>query len=189
MPSTHCKQPGGPVRTERSRGGRVLLLATLAGVGALSACGARTRARAISVHTLELAPPVEPGRTRRALVSDPTRLGRLYCPLGPRLGLIQVRSPRQWETLRRCAPELGPAPDFREGIVVGLASRAGLPLDGSWPIHLQSVRVHSGAGFATGRFKGGTFLPDGTTYLETAQFDGLNTVLMVEVNGTRFYPE
>ncbi|MFQ5806479.1 MAG: hypothetical protein ACE5I3_08520 [Phycisphaerae bacterium] len=158
-------------------------------MAALSACSARLRDRTISVRTLESAPAVEPSVTRRAVVSDPPRLEGLYCPLGRRLGLFHIRTASEWEVLRRCAPELGPAPDFARGIVVGLASHTGQPLNGQWPIHLETVRVHEGVGFAIARFEGGSFLPDGTTYLETAQFDGLATVLMVEVNGTRFYPE
>jgi hypothetical protein len=167
----------------------VALLGMLAGIGMLCACGTYARPPVVSVHTLEGAPSVYPSFTQRTIVSDPTRLHQFYYPLGQRLGLFQIRTPQQWEALRREAPELGPAPDFDRGIVVGLASHAGLPLDGTWPIHLQSVRIHNGAGFAIGSFGGGSFLPDGTTYLETAQFEGLATVLIVEVNGTRFYPE
>lgn len=189
MPSIHCKPAGRPLRATRRQAGRVLLLAVLPGVTALCACGIRTRPQVVSVHALEDAPPVCPSFTRRAIVSDTTQLRPLYCPLGSRLGLFQIRTAQQWEALRRQAPELGPAPDFDDGIVVGLVSHAGLPLDGTWPIHLQSVRVYNGAGLATGSFGGGSFLPDRTTYLEAAQFDGLATVLIVDVNGTRFYPE
>ncbi len=189
MPSTHCKRAGRPLRAARRRVVHVLLLMILSGVGALCACGTYARPRVVSVHALEGAPSVYPSFTRRAIVSDAARLHQLYYPLGQRLGLFQIRTAEQWEALRREAPELGPAPDFDDGIVVGLASHAGLPLDGTWPIHLQSVRIHNGAGFATGSFGGGSFLPDGTTYLETAQFDGLAAVLIVEVNGTRFYPD
>lgn len=189
MPSAHCKQLARTSRTARRRAFRGLLLTVLAGLGALSACGTHDRQRVVSVHALEAATPVEPRLIRRAIISDTVQLNGLYYPLGRRLGLFQIRSAEEWETLRRCAPELGPCPDLDGGIVVGLASHAGLPLNGRWPIHLQYVRVHDGAGFATAHFDGGSFLPDGTTYLETAQFDGLATVLMVEVNGTRFYPE
>ena len=189
MPSVQCKQLAHPSQAARRRAVRGLLVLILSGAGVLSACGTHARARVVSVRALEAAPPIEPTVTRRALVSDPAQLRELCFPLGRRLGLVQIRSAEQWATLQRCAPELGPPPDFDEGIVVGLASHAGLPLDGTWPIHLQSVRIHQGAGFATGRFEGGSFLPDGTTYLETAQFDGLGAVLMVEVNGARFYPD
>ena len=96
---------------------------------------------------------------------------------------------KDWEILRRYAPEIGPCPDLSRGIVVGVTSEAGLPLDGSWPIRLEAARIYQGAGFLIARFDGGSFLPDGTTYLEAAQFDGLHIVLMAEVNGVRFYPE
>jgi hypothetical protein len=167
----------------------LLLLVILSGIGGVSACNTLARPRVVSASALEGAPAAAPHITRRAIISDWAQVSELHCPLGQRLGLFQIRSEEQWERLRRQAPELGPAPDFDSGIVVGLASHAGLPLDGSWPIHLQSVRIHEGAGFATGYFEGGSFLPDGTTFLEAAQFDRLAKVLIVEVNGTRFYPE
>jgi hypothetical protein len=167
-----------------------MLLTSLIGLGGLSACGPRLRARPISVHALETAAAVEPSAVRRAIALDAGPPNEeFYHPLGGRLGLFQIRSAKEWEVLRRRAPELGPCPDLRRGIVVGLASHAGLPLNGAWPIHLETVRVHNGAGFAIAHFQGGSFLPDGTTYLETAQFDGLTAVLMIEINGTRFYPE
>jgi hypothetical protein len=189
LPSTQRKRSARRLGTPRGRVIRILLLALLSGLGGLSACGTHRRPLVVSVDALEHAPVLEPHATRRAIVSDPAQLDGLYYPLGRRLGLFQIGTAEQWETLRRQAPELGPAPDFDAGIVVGLASHAGLPLDGTWPIHLQSVRVHQGAGLAIGCFPGGSFLPDGSTYLETAQFDGLAAVLIVEVNGTRFYPE
>lgn len=189
MPSSHCKQPGGPTAPTAHRLYRGLLWAALAGLTALSSCGARLQPRVISVRELESATDVKPALPRRAVVSDVAGIEELCTALGPRLGLLQVRTASEWEMLRRCAPELGSAPDFSRGIVIGLASQAGQPLDGNWPISLEAVRVHRGAGFAIAHFEGGSFLPDGTTYLETAQFDGLATVLMVDVNGTRFYPK
>jgi hypothetical protein len=184
--STHCKQSGHP---PAPRVVPVLLAATLVALGGLSACGTHIRPQVVSVNALETAPVVKPSVTRRAIVSDTAQLRELYYPLGERLGLFQVRSAEQWELLRHQAPELGRAPNFDSGIVVGLASHAGLPLDGTWPIRLEAVRIHNGAGFASGRFEGGSFLPDGSTFLEAAQFDALAAVLIVEINGTRFYPE
>ncbi len=189
VPSGQCKRLEPASRRAR-RGILMGPLATcLAGLVALSACGARPHRQAISVRALETAAAVEPVTVRRAIVSDMREFDAFYHRLGGRLGLFQIRTAEQWEALRRHAPELGPAPDLSRGIVIGLASLAGLPLDGSWPIHLKTVRVHDGAGLAIARFQGGSFLPDGTTYLEAAQFDGLAAVLIVEVNGTRFYPE
>ncbi len=166
-----------------------LLLVALACSGWLSACGARPGPRVVSIGSLEAAQAVEPTGIRRAIISDLRKLEDDYYPLGPRLGLFQIQTRSEWKQLKAHAPELGTCPDLRRGIVLGLISHAGMPIDGTWPIRLQSVRIHEGAGFATASFAGGSFLPDGTTYLETAQYDGLAAVLMVEVNGTRFYPQ
>ena len=116
-------------------------------------------------------------------------LGDAFRPLGARLGLVQVNSAEQWARLARLAPGLGPCPDLSGGSVVGLASTIGMPLNGRWPIHVQSVRAHEGAGLLVARFDGGSYLPDGTAYLETMYVPDLATVLVVEVNGVRFYPE
>jgi hypothetical protein len=165
------------------------LLSGLLGLTTLAACAIHPRPQVVTVRTLESAVTVLPHAARRAVLSPASELRGLYCPLSERLGLLQIRTKKDWQTLRRHAPEIGPCPDLSHGIVVGLTSHAGLPLDGSWPIRLETARVHQGAGFVTAHFQGGSFLPDGTTYLETAQFNGLRIVLMAEVNGVRFYPE
>jgi hypothetical protein len=162
-------------------------LAGFAVLAGLSACGSRPHS--VTVHTLETAAAVEPRATQRAIVSTLPAGGGAGYALGQRLSLFEVRTPGQWQSLRRHAPELGPCPDLSRGIIVGLASHAGMPLDGQWPIRLDTVRVYKGAGFVIASFAGGSYLPDGTTYLETAQFEGLRSVLMVEVNGVRFYPQ
>lgn len=160
----------------------------LAAWSCLSACALKPTVQTISVRTLEEAPALRPKMIRRAIISAENRLTFSSCPLGARLGLIQVWTPEQWEQLRAAAPEIGACPDLSDGMVVGLLSYAGLPVNGTWPIRLQGMRVHRGAGFAIGEFEGGTYLPDGTTYLEIAQFSDLRNVLMVEIDGTRFYP-
>jgi len=185
VPSDLRKQ--APPQPSRRRCALAGLL--IAGLAALTSCAGRSARPAITVQALESASRVAPTFTRRAIVTRPDELGDLYHPLGRRCGLIEVRSGSEWERLRRVAPELGPPPDFRRGAVIGITSDAGLPLDGSWPIGLEAVRVCAGAGFAVARFPGGTFLPDGTTYLEASQIEGLAVVLMVEINGTRFYPQ
>ncbi|MFQ5473206.1 MAG: hypothetical protein ACE5FA_10020, partial [Dehalococcoidia bacterium] len=119
----------------------------------------------------------------------PTTIEPLYRPLCSRLGIIHIRGPAQWRDLQEAAPGIGPAPDFERGIAIAIASRAGQPLDGGWPISLQAVRVVGGAGFVSVHFASGTFLPDGTTYLEATFVEDLDTVLVVEVNGVRFYPQ
>ena len=168
--------------------GRRIGAALFAGWAGLSACGVRPGVQTITVQALEDAPTARPRFVRRAIVSPAAEWQSCYYALGPRLGLVQIRSEHDWENLRTAAPEIGPCPDFNQGIVVGLVSHAGLPVNGRWPIHLDTIRICRGAGFATGEFEGGTYLPDGTTYLEVAQFSELRSVLMVEIDGTRFYP-
>lgn len=189
MSSDQRKRPESALRACRIRIRHGKLWAGLAGLLVASACGTRPHPRTVSVHALETAQAVEPSTIQRAIVSDAAELDEWCYPLGRRMALVQVRSPEQWALLRRVAPELRGRPDLTRGIVIGLISRAGLPLNGIWPIRLKTVRVHEGAGFVVARFDGGSFLPDGTTYIETAQINGLSAVLMVEVNATRFYPQ
>jgi hypothetical protein len=49
--------------------------------------------------------------------------------------------------------------------------------------------VTDGGGLVNATFAAGSYLPDGTGYAETAYVDGLYAVLVVDVNGTSFYPE
>lgn len=173
-----------PIDTERT-----LLFAGLVALFTVGACSARPQILTVSLRTLEEAAAARPGPRTRVVVSDLAALGDAFRPLGARLGLVQVNSTEQWERLARLAPGLGPCPDLAKGSVVGLASTIGIPLNGRWPIHVQSVREHEGAGLLVARFDGGSYLPDGTTYLETVYVPDLATVLVVEVNGVRFYPD
>ena len=170
-------------------GGKTSLAIILSALAASSACSLNRGANVVTPRTLEEAPPARPKIVRRAIVSPTAELESCYRPLGPRLGLIQIRSESEWENLRAAAPELGPCPDLSQGMVVGLVSHAGQPLSGRWPIHLDGIRIYRGAGFATGAFEGGTYLPDDTTYIEIAQYSELRGVLMVDIDGTRFYPD
>ena len=138
---------------------------------------------------MEKAPAATAIAYEHIVVADPLPLRELCIPLGPRLGLIQIRSTRQWELLARAAPQLGQCPDLSRGILVGLICWAGTPLDGHWPIRLDSVQVRDGAGLVRADFRGGTYLPDGVAFLEIAYIPGLATVLVVNVNGATFYPE
>ncbi len=74
-------------------------------------------------------------------------------------------------------------------MLVGIACWAGTPIDGGWPIQLETVRVQSGGGLLNAKFNGGSYLPDGTARLETDYVKGLATVLVVDIDGTSFYPE
>ncbi len=155
----------------------------------LVGCTATHRPRTITVAELEAARPAPKPPPVRSLVSDARPLQEMCIPLGERLGLLQVRSDYEWQQLNLVAPQAGPHPDFRTGTLVGVACWVGSPVNGEWPVHIDNVRIKHGAGLVNGYFAPGTYLPDGTAYLETVFVDGLRGVLMVDISGTTFYPE
>ncbi len=155
----------------------------------LPACNSPSIVRTVTLDALENAPPVAPDNPQRVVVADSSRLLGLCTALGPRLGLVQVRSRAQWLQLRQAAPDIGTCPDLGTGALVGLACWVGTPVDGHWPVTINDVLLHKGAGLLRGEYHGGNFLPDGVTYLEIAHVTGLNTVLAVDVSGSMFYPE
>ena len=153
------------------------------------ACTQNPSRPTISLRNLVSAPRLDGVTTNRCMALNAEALRPLSQPFGERIALIQVRNRRDWEQLSQAVADIGPCPDLGRGIVIGLASQAGTPLDGRWPFALDAVRVHQGAGLIEARFHGGTYLPDGTTYLETAYVEGLSAVLVVAVDGQRYYPE
>jgi hypothetical protein len=161
--------------------------ATVAAAVALTSCAHPTRV-VVSVQMLEETDASMPRWIERAIVRKPAAIASLLTPLCSRLALLVVRTPEQWRLLQAAAPEFGDCPDLDRGAFVGIVSRAGQPLDGRWPVTLEAVRVCEGAGYVTANFESGTYLPDGTTYVEAAQVDGLLAILLVDVNGVRFYP-
>lgn len=176
-----CAPPGGRAR-------RALRLAAAAAAAA-AGCTTAPPVRTIGLDELETASPVAATDFSRALVPDGPALRELCTPLGPRLGLLQIGSREQWLALARIVPRLGPCPNFSRGMIVGVACWAGLPADGRWPLRIEGIRVCRGGGLVSATFEPGTYLPDGTAYLETAYVDGLRTVLAVDINGTSFYPD
>jgi hypothetical protein len=167
---------------------RRLRLAGLAACAAwLAACTPAVTLHTIRARDLETAPAAPPPAPQRRIVTDPEALRPLYQPLGERMGLIQVRNRHAWELLARCTDQVGPCPDFHRGIIVGLVSEAGTPLNAPWPFRWDSVRIFDGAGWIDARFNGGTYLPDGVTCLETAYVPGLQAVLVVNLDGSTYY--
>lgn len=166
----------------------------------LFACSTLPGPRGISLVALEQAEAVEPARVERWRVADADLLAPVSTPLGPRMMLVELRSAADW---RRFVDALGVsptspaahaaesdlvAPDFSRGMVVGVVSRLGEPLADDWPVSVDSVRSHDGAGFLAVRFAPGNYRPDGAAFAETAFVEGLAAVLAVEINGDRFYP-
>ncbi len=165
-----------------------LLAAAILATAATTSCAAWQRTRLIHARQLESATPLKPADIRRAVVRDPAALASICRPLNARLALLQVRNEDDWKAAARAAPELGPCPDLDHGIVVGLVHTAGLPLDGHWPLSIDEVRLVDGAAMVEATFEGGTFLADTTAFVEAAHVPGLRAVLIVDVDGTRFYP-
>ena len=177
-----CKP--GRIGRRFARGAVPLVAGVLA---VLPACRFLSPTRTIALADLEAAPAQRPTGARHVVVSDAQGLRALCKPLGPRLGLIEVRSAEQWRALEDAAPQIGACPDLRRGTVVGIVAWGGTPLNGGWPVEFDAVQVHEGGGLLKAKFKGGTYLPDGTARLETGYVPGLHAVLVVDVNGTPFY--
>jgi hypothetical protein len=165
------------------------LLAALFTLAPLSACTLSTPVRVVTLDSLEAAPAEPIIGAERHLVGNAAALRPLCTALGPRLGLVQIRSRQDWRMLYELAPTLGPCPDLRAGTLVGIACWAGTPVDGEWPVELESIRVQAGGGLLKVHFCGGTYWPDGTACLVTDYVRGLASVLVVDVDGTSFYPD
>jgi hypothetical protein len=172
----------------RRRHAAVTLIAAGASL-ALSCAAPPPTIRRISLASLEAAPPRYAVQRMRTVVGDIERLGSLYRPLTDRVGIIEVRDRRAWDRLHEVAPRLGPPPDFARGMVVGVVSRAGQRVDGRWPIRIESVRLSESAGLVTSSFESGAYLPDGVAFMEATFVEGLAAVLVVEVDGMRFYAD
>jgi hypothetical protein len=168
------------------RGG---VLASAVIVAFLAGCQATPATVWVSLSELESAPRTPCAQRQRLVATDPDALRTVATPLGDRLGLLQVRSATQWQQLQAAVPDVGPCPDLSSGSMIGLICWAGTPLTGRWPIHIDAVRVHRGAGMLEGSFQGGSYLPDGSACIETAYVPRLRSVLAVDVGGTTFYPD
>ncbi|HMQ17111.1 MAG TPA: hypothetical protein PKC49_14165 [Phycisphaerae bacterium] len=161
-----------------------------AGVAALTlgSCAAPAW-RSVRSEDLDAAPEAAASQVWHVRLTDPARIVSQSRPLSRRMALVQVRTCADWQALAEAAPQLGPCPELGRGMVVGLMYFGGTPLGGGeWPLELSTVRVFDGAGLVEAHFTGGSFLADGAGYVHLAQVDGLRAVLIVDVDGTRFYP-
>ncbi len=165
------------------------MAASCASLVALSCAAPQPAVQRVSLASLEAAQPRYGGDRIRAVISDVSRLGELYHALTDRVGMVEVRDRVQWERLHSVAPRLGPPPDFDRGILVGVVSRVGQRVDGRWPIRLESVRLNHQAGLLSSSFESGAYLPDGVAFMEAAFVEGLSAVLVVEVDGMRFFAD
>ncbi len=182
-PRTLCKPSG------RGRCGLVgrSLLATLV-IGVAAGCRASHACRTVTEQQLESQPPKEVSDALRVPVADPGALRSLCVALGPRLGLVQVKTAADFVRLRRAAPAIGDCPDLNRGTLVGLVCWDGTSLSAPVALELESVRVYDGGGLLEARYVGGSHLPDGSAELVVTYVPGMANVLIVSVNGSRFYP-
>lgn len=153
----------------------------------LLVAGCAPRERIVSVNQLESAASA-PGECWYVRVADPAALATRGEAFGRRVGLVEIRNARDWARLAEASPGIGPCPDFRRGIVAGLVYFGGTPVDGGWPLEIECVRVFEGAALLEARFNGGSFLADGVGYAHLAHVEGLRAVVMVEIDGNRYYP-
>jgi len=186
LPSPLCKLNASPAPPKRPPllARNALVLAAGAALIGLTACamGPLGPRHIVNLAELEACPARVPAGLRCHVVSDPAALQPLIHPLGRRLGLLEVTSEGQWRQLSQAVPQVGPCPDLRRGIVIGVVS-SGTRLDGGTPFWVQAIRVHNGAGLVELGFNPGTYLPDGSAYLETTYVAGLRAVLVVNVDG------
>ena len=176
------------VRIETGLCKPVARVGCLLGAWLLVGCVGSLTPKTVSLQALEQAPPAAAQPVAHAVVASADTLRGLCTPLGPRLGLIQIRSVAEWTRLARAAGLVQACPDLRRGMLVGLLCWAGTPVDGGAPIRIRSVHTKDGGGLLRAQFAGGSYLPDGTAYLDTEFVPDLNSVLAVDVNGTLFAP-
>ncbi len=183
MPQAECN-PKCPARQGRDRTIALPLCALLV---TLTSCASRIPVTSVSLRALETAPSSRPRERARTIVSDVEKLGSLHHPLNLNIGIVQIRSIADWRRLNQVAPQPGPPPDFTSGIVVGVLSRAGTPIDGGWPVSIKGVQMVDSAGLLVSHFQSGCYLPDTIAYLECAYIEGLRALLVVDIDDLRFY--
>lgn len=152
----------------------------------IAGCSAPPGQTYIHMETLEVAAEARLSEPQRAVVLDESRIASLVRSVNDRVALIEIRDDREWDVFRATCVGLGPRPNFSCGAFVAVMTRVGQPLDGEWPCRLEGVRVVQGAGLVNATLRGGTYLPDGTTYIDGAIVCGLRRSLVLEINGDRF---
>ncbi len=163
----------------------------LTAFGVVNGCSGLARQRTISIGALEAAPVTSRAsiQTRHGVLVDYQTVRSMCVPLTARFSLIQIHDSQDWETLASAAPSIGAPPTFVDGGVVGLVSRMGTPTAGGSPIAFRGARVAEGAGLISYTFAGGSYFPDGACYISLAHVPNLDAALVIEINGTRFYPQ
>lgn len=170
-----------------NRGGADFIPPLLCAV--LLSCDAPRHDRAISLSALERAPSATINENHRFVIEDSDALRGLYRPIGKRAGFIEIRTQAQWDQFRRACPSCPSTVDWHRCTILALATWVGEPMDGRFPLKLAGIRTVDGAAMVSYTIAGGNYRPDGATYVDIAYADGVDSVVLVEVNGVRFYTQ
>jgi len=181
LPGHSCKRA--------PRGARLAPLVLLGTLAAVAFAGCQGRGVHPGTRSTPLAggPRVVPQRLHRAVLGDPAGLAPLYRPLSARLGVLTVRDDADWRILAAAIPTLGPCPDLAGGAVIGLATEAGTPVDGAWPLQVTGAHLVGRAAVLEAGLQGGAYLPNGIICIETVYVPGARQIVAIDLDGWRQY--
>ncbi len=144
----------------------------------------------VTVERLERARPVAAPWHCQVRVPSPDALTRnITRRLCDEFSLIEIHDQDEFESF--CA-EVGFRPrgdtvDLRDGMLVGVVASVGESMVPEWPVSIDMIRVHGGAGLIKARFHPGVYHPiDAPPYCYLAFIPGLQRVMMVEINRRTF---
>lgn len=169
------------------RGGLAAGVLLVAVATTIPSCTTGAAPGRIRPEALEISAEAPLNERIRAIVCDPDRVAPLLLSISDRIAYLEIRTDREWEALAAGCSDIGPRPDFSSGVFLAVVSRIGQPVDGAWPCRLESVRVQSGFGLVSASLHAGTYLPDGMACLEGVFVAGLRRVVMVDLNGERYF--
>lgn len=160
-----------------------------AAVAALTFSGCHTGSMRSIIPYLDLSEAPRASFLREAvLVTDWERLLPRSTVLGGRVILATATTPAEWEEMRATLSPTRLQPDLSTGSVLLIASCAGTPVSGEWPLTTRSVRLVRGYALVTTDFVGGTYLSDNTVLAEMLVVPGMIAPLVVEIGGERYFP-
>lgn len=188
MHSHDCKMGRCPRGRRALRLGGMRLIA-IAAIAPYCASCVTIAGRPVTPAALDLVPAVSPLARQRAIVCDFAELAPIYHPLNENLGMLEVRTARDWDCLRRAAPELRKPDNFSRGTLIAIISHCGTPVDGTWPVRITSVRARDGMGVMATDFTSGCFYPDAVTHADAAFIEGNLQIVAVDVCQIRYIPE
>ncbi|MBK8915815.1 MAG: hypothetical protein IPM64_14695 [Phycisphaerales bacterium] len=163
------------------------LLAVAIAATTFSGCHTGRMRSMVPFQDLSEAPPT-PFLREPVLVTDWPRLLPRATVLGGRVILATATTPAEWEELRAALSPVRVEPDLSTSAVILIASCAGTPISGEWPLTTRSVRLVRGYAMVSTEFLGGTYLSDNTVLAEVLVIPGMIAPLVIEISGERYFP-